>query len=354
MPVDANSWMLYGANGYTGRLIARRAAAEGKKPILAGRDAARIESLARELDCPYRVFPISTAETVAAQLTDVAAILLCAGPFFQTAAPTIEACLRARVNYLDITGEVDVIEAASRKDEQAKSAGISIMPAVGFDVVPSDCLAAKLAAALPDANHLELAFTAISSLSPGTATTMFSRLAEGGVVRSDGRIVRVPLAWKQAEIQFPSRSRQAITIPWGDVASAYHTTGIPNIEVYMAMPPRQIRLLRRFRWLLPITRLSPVQWFGRKWIKRNIHGPSEKQQAEGRAEFWGRVTNPSGATRTATLTTPEGYSLTATTALAIVDRVLQRAVGPGFWTPAKAFGPNFIDQFAGVAFQSRN
>jgi short subunit dehydrogenase-like uncharacterized protein len=345
MAIDENSWMLYGANGYTGHLIARRAVAAGKKPILAGRDAKRIEALARELDCPCRVFPITTAEEIARHLDGISTLLLCAGPFSQTAAPTMEACLRARVNYLDITGEVDVIESAARLSDRAKEAGIVMMPATGFDVVPSDCLAAKLAAKLPDAIKLELAFTAISTLSPGTATTMFSRLAEGGVARVDGRIVRVPIAWKTAEIPFPSRKRQAITIPWGDVASAYYSTGIPNIEVYMAMPPRQIRRVQRFRWLLPVTRLSPVQWLGRKWIKSNIHGPNEQQQAEGRAEFWGRVTNRFGEICEATLVTPEGYSLTAATALAIVEKVLQRQVGPGFWTPAMAFGPNFIDQF---------
>ncbi len=350
MPADSNSWMIYGANGYTGHLIARRAAAAGRRPILAGRDASRVEAVARELDCPFRVFPLSSAEGISAQLRGVSTLLLCAGPFSQTAEPTIEACLRARVNYLDITGELEVIEFAAQQHQRAMTAGISLMPSVGFDVVPSDCLAAKLAAALPSAVELELAFTAVSPISPGTAKTMLARLGDGGRVRKDGHIIRVPVAWKTAAIPFPSGTRRAMTIPWGDVASAYYTTGIPNIQVYTALPTKQIRLLRRWRWLLPITSFSLIQWVGRQWIKRQIRGPSESEQASGRAEFWGRVTDKDGRIAEATMITPEGYSLTAQTALEIVRRTIAGEVGVGFWTPAKAFGGAFIEQFNGVVF----
>jgi short subunit dehydrogenase-like uncharacterized protein len=343
-----NAWLIYGANGYTGQLIARRAVSAGGRPILAGRDGAHIESLARELDCPFRVFPLTVAEKTAGQLQGLSAVLHCAGPFSETARPMIEACLQARVHYLDITGEIDVIEFAAQQHERAVAAGIAILPAAGFDVVPSDCLAAQLAAKLPDSILLELAFAGGSRISPGTAKTMLAQLGTGGRVRQDGRIVKVPSAWKTAEIPFPSRTRQCVTIPWGDVASAYHTTGIPNIQVYTAMPARLVRQLRRWRFILPLTRLPPVQWLGRKWIERNICGPSASEQASGRAEFWGRVTNREGQTAAATLVTPEGYALTAQTALEIVTRIVAGELRPGFWTPAKAFGAEFIDRFAGV------
>lgn len=350
MPADLNSWMIYGANGYTARLIGRRAVAMGRRPILAGRDASRVEELARELDCPFRIFPLSSVGEISAQLHGVSTLLLCAGPFSQTAAPMIEACLQSRVNYLDITGELEVIEFAAQQHQRALAAGISIMPSVGFDVVPSDCLAAQLAAALPTAVELELAFTAGSPISPGTAQTMFAGLGDGGRVRKDGRIVRVPVAWKTAEIPFPSGIRRGMTIPWGDVSSAFHTTGIPNIQVYTAMPAKQIRLLRRGRWLLPLSRSSLIQWIGRKWIKRYVRGPSDSEQASGRAEFWGRVTDNEGRIAEATLITPEGYSLTAQTALEIVRKTVAGEVAAGFWTPAKAFGGAFIEQFNGVVF----
>jgi len=265
----------------------------------------------------------------------------------------IGACLLAGVNYLDITGEFDVIEFAAHQHDLAVAAGISIMPAVGFDVVPTDCLASRLATALPTASELELAFAAGSFMSPGTTKTMLASLPYGGRVRKDSRIIRVPTAWKIRQIQFPSGARQAITIPWGDVSSAFHTTGIPNICVFAATPAKQIRSLRRWRWLLPITRFAPIRWLGLQWITRHMRAPSNSGQAKRHAEIWGRVADSEGRIAEATLVTPDGYTLTVQTALEIVRRTIAGEVNPGFSTPAKAFGCEFIEQFDGVKFEWR-
>jgi short subunit dehydrogenase-like uncharacterized protein len=154
-------------------------------------------------------------------------------------------------------------------------------------------------------------------------------------------------------IRFASGTRQTVTIPWGDVSSAFHTTGIPNIRVYTAMPTRRIRSLRRWRCLLPVTKFTPFQWLGRKWIKGNISGPNDTQRSQGKADFWGRVTDKEGRAAEATLVTPEGYSLTARTALEIVSKTLAGEVAPGFSTPAKAFGGEFIETFDDVRLQWR-
>jgi short subunit dehydrogenase-like uncharacterized protein len=351
MNPDSNQGLIYGANGYTGRLIATRAVADGLEPILAGRNGPRIEALAKELGCPFRIFSLDHAETVARNLDGVTAVLHCAGPFSETAKAMMEACLGAGVHYLDITGEWKVIELAAHQHERAEAAGMVMMPAVGFDVVPSDCLAAQLVAAIPAARSLELAFSAFpdeASVSPGTAATVFTQLGQGAYVRKDGRVERVSEDWQTTEIPFSVGKRSAVTISWGDIASAFYTTGIPNIQVLNVMPRRQIRFLRRWGWLLPLTRWSPIQWLGRRWIKRNILGPSQNERASGHVEFWGRVTDAQGQTAEAILTTPEGYSLTTLTSLEILKRVLAGEVQPGFSTPAQAFGGKFIEQFAGV------
>ena len=353
MTIDSKPWMIYGANGYTGRLIAGRATALGLRPILAGRAASKVEAISKELDCPFRVFSLASAAAIARQLEGVSAVLHCAGPFAQTAQPMIKACLKAGVNYMDITGELDVIEFAAQQHERAVAAGISIMPAVGFDVVPTDCLAAQLAAALPTATDLELAFRTGSGVSPGTAKAILATSGDGGRVRRDGKIVRVPSAWQTMQLQFPSVTRQVMTAPWGDVSSAFYTTGIPNIRVYASTTPRQIRLLRRCRWVLPLTKAAPIQWLGRRLIERKIKGPNETMRANGIAEIWGRVTDGDGRIAEATLVTPEGYSLTSQTAIEIMRRTLAGEVDAGFSTPAKAFGGNFIEKFAGVRLQWR-
>jgi short subunit dehydrogenase-like uncharacterized protein len=225
-------WMIYGANGYTGELIAREAVSRGLKPMLAGRTAAKVEPLAAGLGLQARVFNLGDA-VARTSVEGMGLVLHCAGPFSATAAPMMAACLAAHAHYLDITGEISVFEHAQTLDAAARAAGIVICPGVGFDVIPTDCVAAALKAALPDATHLALGFDSRSGFSPGTAKTSVEGLAQGGKVRQDGRIVSVPLAYKTRRIDFGDGEKLAMTIPWGDVSTAYATTGIPNIEVYI-------------------------------------------------------------------------------------------------------------------------
>ncbi|MCH5372731.1 MAG: saccharopine dehydrogenase NADP-binding domain-containing protein [Planctomycetes bacterium] len=344
-------WLLYGANGYTGRLITELAIAQGARPILAGRQLSKIQPLAERWDCPFRAFPLNSPDEVARNLAGIQAVLNCAGPFGETARPMIESCLLAGVPYLDITGEYEVIEWASEQDEKAKAAGIVVMPAVGFDVVPSDCLAALLAAALPDANALLLAFTGDATASHGTAQTAWRGVRQGGCVRRDGRLVKTPIATDFQDVPFASGTRPGMAIPWGDIASAYHTTGIPNIEVRIGLPKQQAAFVRRWRWLLPVAGLSPIQALGRWWIRRTIKGPGEAELGEGQVEFFGRVRNPSGETAEAALLTPNGYRLTAHAAWSIVQAVLDGRIEPGFHTPAGALGAEFVLALPGVVFR---
>jgi len=340
-------WILYGANGYTGRCIAEECARKGARPLLAGRNANAIAELAAQFGFEQRVFGLDDATQLRANIRGSKLILNCAGPFSATARPLMEACLAERVHYLDITGEIDVIEAAAALDERAKTAGVILLPAVGFDVVPSDCLAKTLSQKLPDADRLELAFAAGGSLSPGTAKTMLEGAGQGGRARVNGRIERVPLAWKTREVPFREGPQVATTIPWGDVASAYYSTGISNIEVYTVVPPKQIAMMRRFGWLMPVLAVGPVRAFLKRSIEKRISGPSAAGREKTGSSLWGCARNPQGRSIEGTLTTPNGYQLTVMTALAAVERLLQSSPRPGFLTPSLAFGANFITTFAG-------
>ncbi|HTU26760.1 MAG TPA: saccharopine dehydrogenase NADP-binding domain-containing protein [Pirellulales bacterium] len=349
---DGKNWLLYGANGYTGSLIARQAARAGQRPILAGRNAAAIAALASELGCPSRCFsPDDVPTDLAAALEGAGTVLNCAGPFARTAQPLIAACVAARVNYLDITGEIDVIELAARHHDHARHAGIALMPAVGFDVVPTDCLAALLAERLPEASRLELAFAMEGRASRGTAKTVLAAMPTGGRARIDGRIERVATAWKSQRIAFADRPRWGVTIPWGDVSSAYHTTKIPNIEVYTAMPRAAIAALRLFRGPLKMLGSPAIARLATRLIDRGPPGPDAAALERDRCHLWGRVTDRVGRQVSATLETPGGYALTVLTALAAVERVQGGAVAAGFHTPAGAFGGRFIREFPDTSFR---
>ena len=253
-------WMIYGANGYTGRLIAQEAKQRGLSPILAGRSDA-VATLAQELGFEHRRFDLADRNAVRTGLDGVRLVLHCAGPFSATSAPMLEGCLAAGAHYLDITGEIDVFAHCHAQDVRARERGIVVLPGAGFDVVPTDCLAALLKRELPTATHLVLAFEAGGGPSPGTAKTSVEGLGKGGRARIDGELRRVPLAWKTRSFVRDGQPRTAMTIPWGDVYTAYLSTGIPNVEVYMAVPPATIKRLRRLRLLGPLLGTGLVQSF---------------------------------------------------------------------------------------------
>jgi len=351
MSIHSSTWLLYGATGYTGQLIAAEAVRRGHRPVLAGRNRQKLEPLGQSLGCPTRVFALDRPAHIASQLAGLRAVLHCAGPFSATAAPMREACLMARVDYLDLTGEIDVIEATAAEHDRAAAAGVRLVPAVGFDVVPSDCLAALLARRLPGATRLQLAFTFTGTMSPGTAKTTLEAIPRGGRVRIRGQLRTVPHAWKMLTIPFPDGSQPAITVPWGDVATAWYSTGIPNIEVYVAASQAAIRCIRCARPLWNAFRWPVVQRVGRWAIERFWRGPSPEEQQSSTAAFWGRVTDAQGRALQATLKTPGGYPMTVWAALTALERTLQGGIPPGFTTPSRAFGPELIFEHPQAEFR---
>jgi short subunit dehydrogenase-like uncharacterized protein len=334
-------WMIYGANGYTGELLAREAAKRGMRPVLAGRTAEKIESLAKELGCEARVFGLENID-----LRGVAAVVHCAGPFIHTSKPMVDACLQAGVHYLDITGEIAVFESVFKRDAEAKAKGIALLPGVGFDVVPTDCLAAMLKARMPDAQELWLAFyTHRGGLSPGTMKTMLEGAGRGGAIRRDGKIVVVPQLFDVREIPFPGGPRTAMTIPWGDVSTAFRSTGIPNIRVYSAQSPRALAKMKRMQPFMGLLRFRPLRRLAQRFAGKTP-GPSAEQRAKSHVEVWGRVTNGRDEL-TMSMTVAEGYTFTVLSSLEAVTRLLAQPLA-GALTPSLAFGADFVRAIPGT------
>ncbi len=346
--VNQGRWLIYGANGYTGELIAREAVKRGLSPILAGRSKGAIESLAAELGLEGRVFALDTHKAIVHALRDASVVLHCAGPFSATSAPMIKACLDAKVHYLDISGEIDVFEHAHSLNDVAQRAGVVLCPGVGFDVIPTDCVAAALKQAMPDAISLALGFDSRSGFSPGTAKTSIEGLAKGGRVRSQGLIVAVPLGHRQRQIDFGEGVKTAVTISWGDVSTAFHSTGIPNIEVYMPMPPRMIKQLKRLNLIRPLLGLSFVQKLLQRRVGKTIKGPGQAKRDASPTHVWGEVVNAKGERCTARIQTVNGYSLTITGSLAVVQHLLaQPAQAGGAFTPSGLVGLDLVTRLPG-------
>lgn len=342
-------WMIYGANGYTGQLMVEEAIKRGYRPVLAGRSRETIEPLAQKYGLPARVFALDKHEAVVMGLRGMELVLHCAGPFSKTAAPMVKACLEVGAHYLDITGEIDVFAHCHALDAEAKQRGIVVLPGSGFDVVPTDCLSAILKLELPSAQNLVLAFDAPGGPSPGTAKTAVEGLGKGGRARINGEMRTVPLAWKTRSFSKNGEQRLAMTIPWGDVYTAFVSTGIPNIEVYMSVPPSTVENLRRIRRLGPLLNFSLVQKFLKSQVAKKVRGPSEEKRKDAETWVWGEVSDASGRQASAILKTPNGYTLTVLAALGIVAKLMspQRPIG-GYYTPSRLMGADYILRLPGV------
>ena len=189
-------WMIYGANGYSARIILKVVSERGMKPIIAGRNRDQIDQLSSEHGLDSRIFDLTSFDSVSEQISDIDILLNCAGPFSSTAEMMISACLHTSTHYIDITGEIDVFEYAHSKNREAKASSVVICPGVGFDVVPTDCLAVMLQRELPSGTDLSLAFQPVASkLSPGTAKTAVEGASKGGWIRKNGQLLSVPLAY---------------------------------------------------------------------------------------------------------------------------------------------------------------
>jgi short subunit dehydrogenase-like uncharacterized protein len=338
--------MLYGANGYTGRLVARLAVARGERPVLAGRRAEPLAALAGELGLAHRVLDLNDPPALRAGLAGIDAVAHCAGPFRHTAAPMVDACLATRTHYLDVTGELEVYEAVFTRHPEAAAAGVVLMPGAGFDVVPTDCLAARLAAELPGARALELAFRSTGGVSPGTAATALSAAPVGGWRRVGGVLRPTPLGEPSRLVPFPSGERRVGAIPWGDLVTAYRSTGIPDITTYAALrpPPRVVQHLLGY---------APVRALAARVVARRVTGPSALARASSGVEVWAEVRDAAGEVRSATLVGPNAYDITADALVRAVSHVRAGSgpagrIAPGAHTPATALGAAFLDELDGV------
>ncbi len=340
--------LLYGAYGYTGELVAREAVDRGLDTVLAGRDGDALRELGRELRCSVREFGLGIPEMVADSVRDIDLVLNCAGPFAATATPLVDACLEAGTDYLDVTGEFGVFADLADRNDEAVSAGATLLPGVGFDVVPTDCLAARLVERLPDATTLALGFDADGGVSRGTARTVVRGLGEEIVVREDDRLVRLPIGIRTREIDFGRGPRSATAVPWGDVVTAAHTTGVSDVTVYAAVPPRFIRLVRLSRPLGPLLGTRPVRYLLDRVVAARVDGPSAAERAGNRVFVWGEAQTADGESVVSRLKTPDPYEFTVEASLAAVERVLAGDAPNGFTTPAGAFGSTFVDVVDGV------
>jgi short subunit dehydrogenase-like uncharacterized protein len=344
--------LVYGASGYTGALVARRAAERGLDLLLAGRREAPLAALGRELDRAHATFALDDVTALDAAVSSCDVVLHCAGPFVHTWRPMAAACLRARRAYVDITGEPPVFDALAALDASARSAGIVLLPGAGFDVVPADTLAAHLARRLRSASQIAIGMRGFGTISRGTARTALESLAAmRPSLRAGVRAARRRGPPRTRMFSFHGRERAAVLLPSADAASMRRSTGVADCAYYM-VAPRAVRLalplLTAAAPFAPMLRITALREAAVRLLTRGAAGPTAEERARGTVELVGEAEDATGARVATRLTVPHGYALTALSAVEIAERLLVAAPPPGFHTPSSAFGPDLLLGLPGV------
>ncbi|AXI61329.1 hypothetical protein DLD99_12875 [Pseudomonas kribbensis] len=316
--------MIYGATGYTGRMAAEYARSLGLDVVIAGRTAEKLQSLAAQLDVPYRVFATDAVE--AESLEGVAVLLNFAGPFAQTADIFMQACIKAGVDYLDITAEINVYRRAEQLGAEAAKAGVMLLPGVGWDVVPTDCLAMHVARRVQEPRSLKIALQVAGSMSRGSALSVGEIVGAGLLARVDGQLVATPDA-EPRHFDFGDGPVVCVPLSFGDLVTGWHSTGIPDIAMYVhisgdAFPEGDLSLLP--------------------------DGPSAEQREAHRARAVAEVSGVNGSAGRSVIETVNGYTYTPLVAVEAARRVLAGERRPGFETPARVFGIEFAQSIAGT------
>ena len=335
-------FLLYGSYGFVGQVIAKLAIQKGLHPILSGRNEIKLSAQAQMLGLEYRVFSLDDSISMDVALKDVPVVLHCAGPYLQTSKLMVDGCLRTKTHYLDLTGEIPVYQSLAMRDDEGKTKGVMILPGVGFDVVPTDCLALHLKQRLPTATQLTLAFCTDgpAGLPPGTANTMIEMIPYGNKIRQNGRMVNAKFGLKSRKIDFGQGEKLVTQLPWGDTFMAYYSTGIPNIEDYALIPDSMRQNLLISQYLRPLFKITAIRTLFKRLMKS---GSTEEERSGTKTHVWGEVKDEHGNSAISRLHGPEaGVDWTAISALAVVEKILANQFVPGFQTPARAYGADFV------------
>lgn len=343
-------WMLYGAYGFTGKLITGEASRRGYQPILAGRDQERLRSLASKHLLPTKSFSLSKQQAIEEALEGVDLVVQAAGPYAEVGEAMVRACLQTGTDYVDISGELSHFQKIYRHGAEASEKQITMIPGCGFDVIPTDSLAAYLKERMPEAIHLELAIDSLTQLSAGTAKAATGVIVEGGYRREDGLLTNVSLGQVGPNVRFHRGERRTMAVPFADLESAWHTTGIPSITTYLAFPPGT-------GWMTSLAGIAQ-KLLSPKPLRRIVNAgidlalKEKSANAKGEASLWGRVTDRTGKQVECWMKVPEPYYYTAVAVVNAIERFSEE-LPHGVLSPTQAFGIDFALSIPGTIRQDR-
>lgn len=323
--------LIYGATGYTGRLACQHAKRIGLNFTVAGRSEDQLKKLASQLQVPYRVFDVSDTLLVLAALRNCQALLNCAGPYLRTAEPLMSACILNRVHYLDISAELDSYRFAEKRDDEARQAGVMLLPGCGGSVAMLGCLATRaLEAVKSPPVSIDIALHVAGSMSRGSAISAAENLTTECFEMRQGKLAVVE---DSSPSQFDFEDGRGavscfqVTLP--DLITIGKSTGVDNVRTY-------------------------VNVSGDAFPAGDLHelpnGPTAEQRQANPYHAAVMVTLENGSVARSVLHTVNGYTLTPIASVEAVRRVLDGDSRPGFQTPAGTFKSRFVESVEGSKF----
>jgi len=316
--------LIYGATGYTGTLIANEAAERGLPFEIAGRNEEKVATLAAELNVPYHVFPVEDTAGWEKSMKGKTALLNIAGPFSETAEQAMDAALRFKVHYFDITAEIDILRLAESKDAAARAAGIMVLSGAGL-FATYDPLVVHTAKRVKNPVTMRAAFKYSGGFTPGSVASSSNIIKAGLLVRKNGEIKKLDSA-PSAAFDLGQGPEDFSLMPLGGVVLSYKSTGIPDIEEYFKMA------------------LSTTEDAAMKFKE----GHPAAEAGTGRSQILVEVTGEDGTVMRSMADTPEGYMPTVTSAVELVSRALAGYFKAGFQSPASAYGDELISSLRDV------
>lgn len=313
--------MIYGAAGYTGRLVAEHAAALGLELVLAGRPGSRlaIEEMADELRAETRFFSLDDGTDPAHHLAGTAVLLNAAGPFADSAEPLMSAAIRAKVHYLDFSAELDTYREAMALDTPAQAAGVMLMPGSGGSVAMLGTLASLAVSRTPNPRRIAIALEVAGGMSRGSVASASRSIVAETLRLADGHLVeRSAVETRSFDFGEGPLSCFPATLP--DLLTIRHATGVSDIKTYVHISEGA---------------------FPSSDTETNTSGPTAAEREANRYHASVEVEADNGSIVRMALDTVNGYTFTAIAAAEAARRVLAGDVRPGYRAPVEVFGGEF-------------
>ena len=342
---------LYGATGYTGRLVAAELRRRGLDFLVAGRNAERVREVVRDLggDVPCRVAALEDRDALRHAVGDCAVVINCAGPFTRYGEPVVRAAVETGTHYVDTTGEQGFMQdVAERYDAPARAAEVAVMPACGFDYVPGDLICRLAAGGHEPLRELVLAyFVADFGATRGTLHSALEVLRGNALEYRDGGWRPAGTGPLRASFTFPGDIGRQAMLPYacGEVVTVPRHTRVgtirslisaadfaPHAALAPAMPFALVGLGAALR--------TPLKAGVDMLIQRLPEGPEREDRIRARWTIVAVAEGEDGSTTRGIVRGSDPYGLTAVTAVHAATLLAGGdCEATGFQSPASAFDP---------------